>query len=374
MPTVLLTTEGTRFAGIEAHLINLLDGCRDENQCRFHLAVFDNGPLAERARERGILVHHINRRRKYDTAAIRELASIQREARIEVVHTHGYLANVVAAKACAETGVPLVTTVHGAPEAFTGLAGLKMRLNLRLDRRAMRKQAARVITVASFLKDLLVAHHVPGEKIEVVANGIPDRAPDARERFDNRTRLELPPDAPTVAFIGRLEPVKDPLAFVELAKHIVAQRPQARFVVAGDGPLMGEMRERVLAEHLLPAFRFLGFVENVEPLLAACDLVAVTSRSEGVPFVILEALRAGRPVVAPPVGGLPEMLGGLPGMLAEDRSVEALAAKVLAMLDDAPQRHALGEMARQRFLARFTARQMAERTLALYRTAIEERP
>ena len=366
MHRVLLATEGTRFAGMEAHLINLIRAMNELVGVEYHLALFDRGPLTDRARELKTPVYHVLRQKTYDTRAIGNLRDIAAQVRVDVVHAHGYLANIVAGWALRGTKVPLVTTVHGAAEQFHGLANLKMLLNLRLDRWTMRRRSARVIAVAGFLKDQLARRRVAAEKIVVVPNGVFDRPPDLNQRHVNRQELELPPDAPAVAFAARLEQVKNPLAFVEFARGVHAQMPRARFLVAGEGPLREAMHERVLALNLLPAFRFLGFLPNLDAFFSAADLFVLTSVSEGVPLVALEAMRAERAVIAPAVGGLPEILAGLGELTAPAGDLTRLTELAVNLLRDPARLASIGKSARARFLASYTAERMARETKKVY--------
>jgi glycosyltransferase involved in cell wall biosynthesis len=371
MIKLLLVGEGARFAGIEGHLLTLLQTfSRDDVQP--HLALFHRGLLAERAERLGVPVTLIERASKYDRAALRQARRLVADIGADVVHTHGYLANVMMAAALEDHTPALVTTVHGAREPFGGLAGLKMSLNLYLDRRAMRRRCRRVIIVASALADDLVRHGVSRDCLRLIYNGLPPARSDPRLRIESRTALELAPDAPAFAFVGRIEPVKDPLAFVEFARLVHDVMPNAVFLIAGEGPLLEAMRERVLQTGLLPRFRFLGFLDDLDPFFAATDALVLTSRHEGVPLTVLEAMRAGRPVIAPTVGGLPEVLGGIDGLLAPTRAVRQLAALATRLLRHPVQFQQSGAAVRARFEDRFTAAEMTQRLLAVYREALEE--
>jgi glycosyltransferase involved in cell wall biosynthesis len=366
MHRVLLATEGTRYAGIEAHLLNLIAAMQQLGGVEYHLALFDRGPLTQQARELRVPVHLLLREDKYDTRVIAQLRAIIAKSGADFVHAHGYLADIIAGWACGKSRTPLMTTVHGAPEKFRGLAALKMRLNLRLDRRAIRRRSAHVIAVADFLKDQLVRRRIAADKITVVPNGVFDRPPDLQRRHADRMALELPPDAPTVGFAARLEPVKDPLAFIEFARLVHAQLPNARFLVAGEGALRQPMYDRALALNLLPAFRFLGHLHDLDAFFSAADVFVLTSRSEGVPQVALEAMRAKRPVLAPAVGGLPEVLAGLGELTAPPRDLTKLAELAVKLLRDPARLAAVGEAARARFLAAYTADRMARETKLIY--------
>lgn len=368
---VLHIAEGSRYAGIESHLLTLFAELR-RHGVDVALALFDRGPLFARAQAARVTVTHLHRRHKYDRTAIRQLAELVGRSRPDLIHTHGYLANIVAARALAARRTPLVTTVHGAPEPFRGFAGVKMRVNLWLDHRTMRRHCHRVIAVAGRLAEGLAAAGVPREKIAVVHNGLPDLGPPVLNRAAARAGYDLPEGAPTVAFVGRLEPVKEPAAFVEFAAAVRREVPDAAFLIAGDGPLFAAMRTEVVRHDLEGAFHFLGFVDDLAPVYLATDLLALTSRHEGIPNVALEAMRAGKPVVAPAVGGLPELLEGLEGVLAPPADPAALARLAVPLLTDAARREAAGAAARDRFLARFTAAHMVAELLQVYRDVLGE--
>ena len=371
MIRLLLIAEGARFAGIEGHLMTLLRALPADAVAP-QLAVFNRGPLAECAATLGVPVHFIERKAKYDPGAIRRVAQLVAETGTGIVHTHGYLANVIAARALAGGRVPLVTTVHGAPEPFGGWAGLKMKINLALDRRAMKQACRRVIVVATYLAETLARQGVPAEKIKVIYNGLPPWSVESSLRYQSRGQLDLAPDALAVAFVGRLEPVKDPLAFVEFAHLLHDYHPNTTFLVAGDGPLQEAMCRRVQELGLLPHVRFLGFVDDMDSLMAAADLLVLTSRHEGIPFAALEAMRAGVPVVAPAVGGLPELLGGLDGLLSPAHDVRQLAALAVRLLGDRQRLAQAGKEVTARFDERFTAGGMVDKLLGVYREILAE--
>ncbi len=363
---ILHVAEGARFAGIESHLMAMFGELAGREDTSAELAVFHAGPLAQRAAALGVPVHMIERRGKYDRRAARRLAACIADGGAQIVHTHGYLANVVADHAASRHNAPLVTTVHGAAEPFGGFAGLKMRLNLALDQRVMRRRCARVIAVAEHLKNRLVADGVPGDKIAVVYNGIAAAGEATLDGDEARRRWNLTPDEQVISFVGRLEPVKDPLLFVAFAREVVRDVPRAVFLVAGDGPLEEETRRAVAEARLADRFRFLGFVDDLEPVFAATDLYVLTSRHEGIPNAALEAMRVQVPVLAPAVGGLPELLAGLDGALADGRTASELASRAVEFLVDPGRRALAGQAARERFLAQFTAATMVQNTRRLY--------
>ncbi|MDP8223546.1 MAG: glycosyltransferase [Candidatus Lernaella stagnicola] len=374
MIKVLHVAEGARFAGIESHLVTMFSRLRGREDLHAELAVFAEGLLKEKTQAIGVSVHTISRRRKYDTRAIAYAARLIREGGFHLVHTHGYLANIIGGKAAMKAGVPFVTTVHGAAEPFHGWAGWKMRFNLALDRRMTRRHCARVITVAEPLKRQLMAAGMPKEKIDVIHNGLEEVVVDEAVRQAARATWHLTPEDRVVTFVGRLEVVKDPLLFVETAAQIAARVPRAVFRVAGDGPLLDAARARAKVLNLGESIRFLGFVDDVPSLVAASDLLLLTSRHEGIPNAALEAMRAGVALLAPAVGGLPELLKGLPQLLCHTREAQDLALRAANWLSHDEERVSLGQAGKHRFETAFTAATMVEKTVQVYRRVVENEP
>lgn len=372
MINLLLLAEGSRFAGIESHLMTLLRGFREREGIRAQLAVFDRGILAKRAADLEVPVHHIPRRFKYDWLAIRRLRTIIADTGVNLVHSHGYLANVLTSSALAGSTIPAVTTIHGAVEPFSGLAGMKMSFNMYLDRRAMRRRCRRVIVVADFLEEMLRKKGIAAEKLTVIPNGLDSTNYRPGDRTAGRAALQLPAQVPIVAFVGRLEEVKDPLAFVEFAATLCAAHPDAVFAVAGDGPLYHRMREKTQEQNLERNFRFLGFLDDLHHLYAAADLLVLTSRHEGVPMVVLEAMQAGLPVVAPAVGGLPDLLGGIEGLLAAPANPRESAALAGGLLRDRAKWDTASVHLRDLFREKYSAEVMLDRLLAVYREVATE--
>lgn len=208
----------------------------------------------------------------------------------------------------------------------------------------------------------------PG-KVTVVRNGI-----DA-ERFcvapDPRIRAQLagPDNLPVVLSIGRLTEQKGYRYLIECARLL----PEVRFVIAGDGPDRVEL-ERLAAELDPGRVSFLGPSDDVPALLANCDVFVLPSLYEGLPLSILEAMAAGKPVVATAVGGNAEALvSDRIGFLIPARDPAALAGAISAVLTDSKLAAALGTEARTRVQSHFSAREMVERLTGVYNDVLARR-
>jgi glycosyltransferase involved in cell wall biosynthesis len=233
---------------------------------------------------------------------IGRVAGILDALRPDVLHSHGYRADLLHGARARRKGIATVSTLHG----YSNLGGL-MRLYPYLQLRAMRQFDA-VVAVSLPLVDLVANRGVPRERIHHIRNAwSPPKAPLARS--DARRVLDLP-DSGTIVigWVGRLSPVKGADVFLRSlpglldASHIAC--------VVGDGPerpaLEALAKDLGIRDHL----RWAGSVPEASRLFSAFDVLALSSRSEGSPMVLIEAMGQGVPVVATLVGGVPELIDG----------------------------------------------------------------
>jgi glycosyltransferase involved in cell wall biosynthesis len=186
--------------------------------------------------------------------------------------------------------------------------------------------------------------------------------PTGTARTSARAALGLPAGTTVVAFVGRLSVVKAPEVLLRAVRGT-----GLRLLVAGEGPL----REALEAEADAEQVRFLGFLPDVAPVLAAADLLALPSRTEGLPMAALEAMAAGLPVVASAVGSLPEVLADGAGVLVPPGDVSALRL-ALERLSAPEVRARIGAEARRRVESRYAATTMAQRYRELlYQPALD---
>jgi glycosyltransferase involved in cell wall biosynthesis len=277
-------------------------------------------------------------------------------ARGAIVHAHDYKSLLLGLTAGAATGAPVVATFHG----DTGHSHLVQAYEA-LARRAARRATA-VAATSEALASQIRAGAV-GPPVHVIPNGIRlGPLPTPAQRRAARRELGLEPDTHAVAFVGRLAPEKDPELLLR-----AAQGTGWVVLLAGDGPLRTALEE---AQGGVDA-RFFGFLPDVTPVLAAADVLALPSRTEGLPMAVLEAMAAGLPVIASAVGSLPEVLGEGAGMLFPAGDIDALRAALME-LRRPEARTALARAGRARVEARYGAEAMARSYRErLYQPALE---
>ncbi len=267
--------------------------------------------------------------------------------RPQIVHTHSSKAGILGRLAARLERVPVVVhTVHGF--GFTPLQRAPMRLVLRTAERQLARWTDHFVMVSESDRRRGIELGLFDERRATVIRAGIDLA-----RFRNaagaeaaRVGLGLPADAPVITQIGNFKPQKGPLDFVRVAAAVHGRRPDAYFVMVGEGPLLSAARQ--LADNLGLGDRLVlcGWRDDVPGVLAATSVSVLTSYHEGLPCSVVESLAAGVPVVATAVDGTVEVVHtGDNGILAPAGDVEALAGAVGRILDDPDLRAALAARA-----------------------------
>lgn len=308
-------------------------------------------------------------------ALVRRLKHQRPSGRL-LVHTHSSKAGVVGRIGAWLGGADCVVhSVHGFGHSHHGHGPVR-RILLTAERLAGRFAdgftADSLANVREGERDRLFF----GKPVRVVRCGVELArfAPDPVERERTRARLDISPDALVVMTLACLKPQKDPLSWARVASHVLRAEPRAVFLLAGDGELRTDV-ERVLdREGLRGRARLLGWRDDAAALLHASDLFLLTSRWEGLPQAIVQAMAAGVPVVATDVDGNREaVLHGDNGLLFAPGAVDDLAGGVLSLLGDPERRRRMG--ARGLASARpFSADEMVRDLDDFYRELTESQP
>ena len=275
-----------------------------------------------------------------DAAAVLRLRRLLARYAPGVVHAHGLRAGAVTALALPRPQRPaMVVTVHSAPPS--GI--LPGAVYLALERLTARRAGA-VLCASADLAGRMRRAGARGVALAVVP-APPAAVPSAEAVGRARAGLGAP-GRPIVLAAGRLAPQKGFDVLIEAVITLRHRDPPPRLVIAGDGPLAGWLARRSRAAG--GDVRLLGPRTDIPALLAAADVVAVPSRWEGQPLIVQEALRAGRPLVASRVGGIPGLTGDDAAMLVLPDDPGALASAIAAVLDDRALASALGSAAAAR--------------------------
>ena len=287
------------------------------------------------------------------------VAALCAEIKPDVVHGHGYRTDVVDAGAIRNLGIATVATNHGATRGT-----LKNRALEWLHARVLRRFDA-VIAVSRVISQRLVAAGVSPARIHVVPNAWSEIArPLSREHA--RARLGLSPDAPTVGWIGRMSREKGIDVFVDAMARVSDRQIQACAI--GDGP--ERAREQSRAQQLLgERMVWPGMLPEAGTLCSAFDVFALSSRTEGIPITLFEAMAAGTPIVATKVGGVPDVLTEAEALLVAPEQPDALASAISLALSQSGMAADRARRARERLHSEFGSDRWLDRHEEIYAIA-----
>ena len=311
-----------------------------------------------------------------DTRTVAQLVRLIRETRPDILHTHMAKAGAVgrvAALAAGEARPPVILhTFHGhvLRHYFDPVRNAAFR---RLERWLARTTTT-LVAVSPQVRDELVELGVaPAQKFVVVRLGIElaerASAPDARD--EQRRMLGIPPERFVVGWIGRMTEVKRTDDVLRTFRQLRGTGVDACLCLVGDGPDRPALERRAKALGIMRDTLFLGFQRDVAPFYAAFDALLLPSISEGTPVSAIEALAAGRPVVATRVGGVPDVVrDGEDGLLAEAGAIDELSERLTRLARDPALRERMGNSGRERVTARYGVDRLVDEMDSLYRSLL----
>jgi glycosyltransferase involved in cell wall biosynthesis len=295
-----------------------------------------------------------------DFQCLREMMRILERRRVDVVHTHEFLTSVYIGAAARLTGRPHIITMHGGRY----YAGRRRR---RLALRWSAKRSRALVGVSTTTAVELAQHlWLPRERVRVVHNGVRSETGD---RTPVRRELGIADDERLVVAIGNLYPVK---AHSVLLRALVRLNDDPatsrwRLAIAGRGEEEASLRRLAIDAGIADRVHLLGYRADVANVLAAGDVYAMPSLSEGLPLALIEAMFAGKPVVASDVGGIPEVVtNGTDGLLVPAGDPAALAAALKRLFLDTALAERLRTAARRRAEGAFGVERMVDEYEKLY--------
>jgi glycosyltransferase involved in cell wall biosynthesis len=310
-------------------------------------------------------------------AAIR-LARLIRKVRPHILHTHTAKAGAVgrfAALLAGDARPPVVVhTFHG--HVLRGYFGpVRTRAFRELERTLARSTTALVAVSPQVRDDLVELDVAPATRFAVVRLGIElDQrvAPALDGRGETRRILGIGERPFTVGWIGRMTGIKRTDDVLLTFKSLRERGIDARLCLVGDGPDREEVERRAHELGVMRDTLFLGYQEQVASFFAAFDVFILPSANEGTPVTAIEALAAGKPVVATRVGGIPDVVrDGEDGFLVAPGDVEALADRLAQLATDVELRDRMGEAARARVRERYSVERLVDDVDRLYRSLLE---
>ncbi len=284
-----------------------------------------------------------------------------------IVHSFLFRANIIARIAAFLTGVPVVicsVRVMGGEKPYS-----------RFIERATAFMADHYVAVSEQVKAHV--HRSTGiaeRKISTIYNGIAVAKGDIRDHGELRSRNGLNADDRLVMTAGRLHRQKGFDCLIQAMAVVHTACPRVKLLILGEGEEENNLKKLARSLELTDRIQFLGLRPDVDRLLHCIDLFVLPSRWEGLPNAVLEAMAAGKPVVATEVGGIPELVvRGVTGMIVPPQDVHALAEAIKALLSDEPRALSMGAAGRERVQRHFSIDAMIAKTEALYQELLQQK-
>lgn len=309
-------------------------------------------------------------RAEFDPRTYGDFLSLIDERGIELLHLQGHGASTFGRLAALRRGLPVVAHTHAdyrhSPKGYPWY--------VRAVDRLLAPGTARALAVSRVTRQFAIDERgFSPDRIEVFPNAVDHssfRRPTAVQRREMRRRLGIADETPVAVTVGRLDRTKGVDLQVDAWDEVARAVPEALLLVAGDGPDRPALEQRVAARGRQRSIRFLGWRADVEQLLWAADFGVISSRDEGLPLAVLEAMATGLPVVGTDVGGIPDVIRhDVNGILVPPEDASALAHGVIALASDVGLRRRLAAGAVETS-ADFALPAVAEHLEAVYRSTI----
>lgn len=367
MLTILHTIETGGPGGAETVLVKLASRL-DPARFRSLVLLPRTGWLHAQLQKANVPTYFVQSNAWYDLGLPKAVYRLARRENVDIIHSHLPDQNFYSSLVGPLAGTKVVATYHGCQQ-LSRPRSLKSALKLAV----VKQRANTVVVVSDFLKATLVEAGFPRDRVIRIHNGIDAVQVAAQTRAGLRQELGCVNGSRLVGTVANLRGPKGYDYFLKAARLVVDAMPEVRFAAAGEADpeltrkLLALRLELNLEKHVL----FLGFRRDVNELLAAFDVFVLPSISEGFSLATVEAMAAGRPVIATRSGGPEELIDdGVTGLLVPSRDPQSLAAKICEVLRNAPLASTLGRNAQAAVQNKFSLTKMVAEYSAVYQAVI----
>jgi glycosyltransferase involved in cell wall biosynthesis len=360
----IITDDGQ--GGAQSHVETLVACALPEYETHVACGGEGVGALSRAVRSAGCTVHPVasliqpvNLTR--DRHAISALRKIIRSVRPDLVHLHSSKAGVLGRIAARQEAVPAVFTAHG--WAFAEGVGLARKMIAVPAEWMAARFGGHIITVSQYDAELARRYRIcRDDRLTVVRNGLPD--------IGHERATHMAAGEPHITMVARFSPQKDHETLIR-AFAMIPKAIMWRASLVGDGPTRCAMQQMVNCLNLGDRVQLIGARDDIPRVLASSSVFVLASHYEGFPISIIEAMRAGLPVIATNVGGVSEaVLHEKTGYLVGRRSVQELSDALLRLVENPSLRGAFGAAGRERYSSEFTDAAMWLRIRGVYRRAL----
>jgi glycosyltransferase involved in cell wall biosynthesis len=362
--------ENASFGGGERAFAQIINGL-DKKKFEIYIACLPEGIFAEKIRNNAEIIP-LDLRNRFNFSNISYLAKIIKEQKIDVIHSQGARADFFARLAGKLAKTPAIISTIAAPVEEYDVNFFKKMVYITLDQFSERFVNRFVVVCASLREKLIKKHKISADKISVIHNGIEieEYRNDTGDKGDRvRREFNAGEDEPLVGTIGRLVWEKGLTYFVEAIKILDTrcQMPDTRFLIVGEGELRESLELKVKSLKLEDKVILTGFRRDVKEILAALDILVLSSLREGFPMITLEAMAMSKPVVATDIEGIREqVINGETGVLVPPKNPEILAEAILRLTQDHNLRRKMGLAGRKSAEDKFNIKEIIKQHEQLY--------
>lgn len=360
--------------GAETLLLSIAEKI-DKNNFNFIIAYTSGGILADEYKKAGAEVVRFDTAAQMDIIAINKLIKLIKARNVDIVHSHQMRYDFLGSIASRLSKTPFIFTRHQSISDYP-INYFKKTIFLAIDSFVAVKLADRIAAVSKFIADDLKAKEgVPEGKASIIYSGLDLKRYGKDIKAGNiRKEFSIDPGAPLIGTVGRINIEKAHDLFLKAAVEVLKEAPEARFIIAGDGPLR-EKQEK-LAEKLGIGTKvvFTGYRKDIPAVIADLDIFALSSVTESLGIVNLEAMAMGKPVVSFDVGGVSELVVDKEtGLLVPPKDAKALAKAIVGLINNKEAARNMGLAGRKRVEENFTLDATVSKYMALYESVTKDR-
>ncbi len=346
------------WRGGQSQVLTTVMGLRSLGH-RTLLVAHSEGELRQRAKE-GLDLLALAPKTEMDLTAAWRLSRILKRLKPDIVHAHD-------PHGVAMAGLALSMSTQLAKPPLVAARRVDFHLRGSSLSRWKYRQVDCFLCASDAIRQMLIGDGVPAARAVTVHEGIDLERVEAAPPANLHAELWLPHQAPIVGNVAALVAHKGQRHLIEAARLVLPQVPDARFVIAGEGELRPALERQIKDHHLEKHVLLAGFRPDVLSVHKAFDIFVMSSVTEGLGTSLLDAMAAGKPVVATTAGGIPEVVvHGETGFLVPPRDHDAMAGAIVTLLKDDALRQRMGEAGRARVRTIFSAERMVQDTLRVY--------
>lgn len=302
----------------------------------------------------------------FDWKIVKPLVQLIRNEKIRLIHAHDLTAltyGVVAGKLCGAKVMMTEHSRHYVEEAW----------KRRLEKWVFIMGSDRLVEVSPVLRDASMRKdRIPAGRIEVIENGVDIRKFQNAAPLQLRQQLGISNDASLILAVGRLEIIKGQHHLIKAMALTAQKNEPIHLILAGDGTQKAYLKRQSQKLGVVDRVHFLGPRQDIPELMASCDLLVIPSESEGLPFVLLEAMASGLPVVSAAVGRIPQIIGkNERGILVPPRNSEAMATAIWEIVEESEKRRQMVERATSYLQVNYSQKMMLSRYAETYKTLLQ---